>query len=234
MRIVTPLLAGLLLAGVGARPVAAEEDLRPLVSVVGDGRVLVQPDVALVNFGVESTGSTLEMAQADASTRMQAVVDTLLAHGVARDDIRTSRLGVSPIYDQRDSTALRGYRVVNSVQVKLRDLGSVGAIVDAVTAAGANRVEGIAFQVDDLTPPKDQARVLAMANARAKADQLAALAGMRVIGIKSISESDPVSSPVRQPTRAEAAPAAAPAPAPPVEPGQQEVRTQVSVTFVMQ
>ena len=234
MRVVAPLLASLLLVGLGADRASAQEDPRPLVSVVGDGRVLVEPDVALVSLGVESTGQTLDAAQTDASTRMQAVVDTLLARGVARGDVRTTRLGVSPIYDQRDSTALRGYRVVNSVQVKLRDLGSVGAIVDAVTAAGANRVEGIAFQVDDLTPPKDQARVLAMANARAKADQLAALAGMRVIGIKSISESDPVSTPVRQPTRAEAAPAAAPAPAPPVEPGQQEVRTQVSVTFVMQ
>ena len=234
MRSLAALFAALMLAGYGVTAAAAEEDLRPLVSVVGDGRVLVQPDIALVNFGVESTAATLEAAQADASARMQAVVDTLLARGVAREDVRTTRLGVSPVYDQRDSTAVRGYRVVNSVQAKLRDLGSVGSIVDAVITAGANRVEGIAFQVDDLTPPKDQARVLAMANARAKADQLAGLAGMRVVGVKSISESDPVSTPVRQPARSEAAPAAAPAPAPPVEPGQQEVRTQVSATFVME
>ena len=234
MRAVVVLFAVLMLLGIGPTGVAAEEDFRPLVSVVGDGRVLVQPDVALANFGVESTAATLEAAQADASTRMQAVVDTLLARGVAREDVRTTRLGVSPIYDQRDSTAVRGYRVVNSVQVKLRDFAGIGATVDAVIAAGANRVEGIAFQVDDLTPPKDQARVLAMANARAKADQLAGLAGMRVAGVKLISESDAVSTPVRQPARAEAAPAAAPAPAPPVEPGQQEVRTQVTVTFIME
>ena len=234
MRSLTALLAALTVVGFGATAALAEEDPRPLVSVVGDGRVLVQPDVALASFGVESTAATLEAAQADASTRMEAVVNTLLARGVAREDVRTTRLGVSPVYDQRDSTAVRGYRVVNSVQVKLRDLANVGSIVDAVTAAGANRIEGIVFQVDDLTPPKDQARALAVANARAKADQLAGLVGMRVVGVKSISESDAVTTTVRQPGRAEAAPVAAPAAVPSVEPGQQEVRTQVSVTFVIE
>ena len=232
MHIVISLLAALLLGGIAVAPATAEEDPRPTVSVVGDGRVLVQPDVALVGFGVESVGPTLDAAQADASTRMQAVVDTLLASGVARDDIRTSRLSVSPVYDQRDNTLLRGYRVANSVQAKLRDLDRVGQVVDAATAAGANRVEGISFAVDDQTPHKDRARALAMDNARVKADQLAGLAGMRVVGIKSIAESDPTATPVR------AVPAAAPAPAqaappPPIEPGQQEVRTQVAVTFIL-
>ena len=227
------LVASTLLFAGSADVGRAQEDPRSTISVVGEGRILVQPDIANVSLGVESTAPTLTQAQDDANTRMQAVVDALLAQGVGRDDVRTSRLNVGPVYDPRDASQLRGYRAANSVQVKLRDLGRAGAVIDAVTAAGANRVDGIAFAIDDPTGPKDQARAQAMANARAKADQLASLAGMRIVGVKAISESDASARPVQAEQRA--APAAlAAAPPPPVEPGTQEVRTQVSVTYLVE
>lgn len=209
---------------------AADVDLRSTVTVLGDGRVLVQPDVATVSFGVEANGQTFAAAQADAATRMQAVIDTLIAQGVPREEIKTSRLSASPIYDPKDNTVISGYRANNSVQVKLRDLDRVGGIVDAVTAAGANRVEGVTFSVDEQEAPKGQARTLAVQNARTKADQLAGLAGLRVTAVKAMEEADATSSPVRaQPMAARAESAA-----PPVEPGTQEVRTQVSVTYIME
>jgi uncharacterized protein len=217
----------------GAAVAAADADLRSTVTVLGDGRVLVQPDVANVSLGVEATAPTQEAAQADAATRMQAVVDTLVAQGVAREDIRTNRLSAHPVYDQQDRSVIRGYQASNSVRAKLRNLDQVGAIVDAVTAAGANRVDGISFAVDQIEVPKGQARGLAMQNARAKADQLASLAGLRVVSVKSIQESDPSSNPPRpQPARADSfGTAAAP---PPVEPGTQEVGTQVTVTYIVE
>jgi uncharacterized protein YggE len=226
-------LAAVLLA---ARPagVSAADDLRSTITVVGDGRLLVQPDVAYVTFGVESTSQTLAAAQADAATRMQAVIDALVGLGVSRDDIKTSRLSASPVYDQQDRSVIRGYRVSNSVQVKLRQIDQVGAVVDTVTTAGANRVEGISFAIDQLEEPKGQARGLAMQNARAKADQLAALAGMRITGIKAIEEADPTSTPVRAQPAAASPEGAFAAPPPPVEPGTQEVRTQVRVTYIVE
>jgi uncharacterized protein YggE len=219
---------------VGATVAAADADLRSTVTVIGDGRVLVQPDVANVSLGVEATAPTQGAAQADAATRMQAVVDTLVAQGVPREDIRTNRLSARPVYDQQDRSVIRAYQVSNSVQAKVRNLDQVGAIVDAVTAAGANRVDGISFAVDQIEVPKGQARGLAMQNARAKADQLASLAGLRIVSVKSIQESDPSSNPPRpQPARADSFGTAA-APAPPVEPGTQEVGTQVTVTYIVE
>jgi uncharacterized protein YggE len=211
---------------------AAGVDLRSTVTVVGDGRVTIQPDLAQVTFGVEANGQTLAAAQADASTRMQAVIDGLIGLGIPREDIRTSRVSANPVYDPRDNTVIRGYRATNSVQVKLRELDRVGPIVDAITAAGANRVEGLTFSVEKIEEPKNQARALAVQNGRVKADQLASLAGMRVVAVKSIQESDASSSPtpVAQPMAARADGMAAP----PVEPGTQEIRTQVTVTYVME
>ncbi|MGE3269842.1 MAG: SIMPL domain-containing protein [Chloroflexota bacterium] len=213
-----------------AAPQAAD-DLRSTVTVVGDGRVTVQPDLATITFSVEANAPTLAEAQADASTRMQSVIDALTGQGIARDDIRTSRLSANPVYDEKDRTVITGYRANNSVQVKLRDLSTVGQVVDSITAAGANRVDGLSFSVENIEEPKNQARAQAMQNARVKADQLASLAGMRVTGVKSIQESDASSPPVPY---AAAAPARAEAAAPPVEPGTQEVRTQVTVTYIME
>jgi uncharacterized protein len=232
--LVVPTLVSTLLFAAPPAAIRAQEDPRSTISVVGEGRVVAQPDVANLALGVESTAPTLAQAQEDAAARMQAVVDALLAQGVARDDVRTSRLSVGPVYDNRDASQIRGYRAANAVQAKLRDLGRVGAVVDAATAAGANRVDGIGFAIDDPTRAKDQARAEAMANARAKADQLAALAGVRVVGVKAIVESDPVARPVPMAREAAAMPAAASAPQTPVEPGTQEIRTQVSVVYVVE
>jgi len=208
---------------------AAQDDLRSTVSVVGDGRVAVQPDTVFTGFGVESASANLAEAQNDAFTRMQSVIDAIVAQGVAREDIKTRSINISTEYDQQDRTRIRAYRVSSSVQVQIRNVSTTSQVIDAAVAAGANRVDGISFAVADQTPFKDQARALAMADARRKADQLASLAGMRVVAVKAISESDATSTPVRSERAVSAAPAA---PAP-VEPGEQEVRTQVSVVYII-
>jgi uncharacterized protein YggE len=229
--------AGALLLGPRVAPataaVAADADLRSTVTVVGDGRVLVEPDVANVSFGVEATGQTFEAAQADASSRMQTVIDTVVGLGIPREEIRTTRLSANPVYDQNDRSTIRGYTANNSVQVKIRDLSRVGAIVDAVTTAGANRVDGVSFAVEQVTTPKSQARGQAMQDARAKADQLAGLAGLRVTSIKAIQESDASAPPPRPQPAAASGPGTFQSP-PPVEPGTQEIRTQVTVTYVVE
>jgi len=227
-----PLLGATLLLAGSPSMGHAQQDMRSTVGVVGEGRVTVQPDIANVALGVEGTAGTIAEGQADVSNRMQAILGVLDANGVSRDDVRTSRLGVAPIYDQRDASQLRGYRVSNSVQAKIRDLNVVGPIVEGATAAGANRVDGISFGLADPSTSKDQARAQAMADARQKAEQLAGIAGMRIVGVKSIAEADPAAAPVPA-ARQAAAPMAAGAP-PPIEPGTQEVRTQVSVTYIIE
>lgn len=221
---------------IGARPstAAAQDDTRSTISVVGDGRVQTQPDVAYVSLGVDVTGSTFADAQNAASAQMQSVINALIGLGISRDDIHTSRLTANPVYDQRNNSQITGYRATNSVQVTLRDLDKVGSTVDAATSAGANRVDSVSFAIENIEAPKSQARAQAMQNARAKADQLASLAGVHVVGVKAIEEADASANPVRAQPQAMAPTAAAAAPAPPVEPGTQEVRTQVRVTYIVE
>jgi uncharacterized protein YggE len=224
-------LSALLLTTAG--PARAEQDSG--ISVVGEGRVIATPDIARVTFAVERTDPALNKALADAAGAMAAVQDGLIQLGVRSEDIRTVSFAVSPIYDNprpTDTTsgsvpALRGYRVSNAVEVTIRTFDSTGSVIDAIVGAGANRVNGISFETSRLADFKAQARELAVADARAKADQLARLAGVNLGQPRLIDESDASGGPTVRVT-AMAAPAAENTP---IAGGQLEVRTTVRVVW---
>jgi uncharacterized protein YggE len=204
------------------------------ISVVGEGIVLAQPNLVRITLGVDVFDQSLANAQAQAAQRMDAVVSKLKADGIADTDIRTVSFNISPQYDQQgnpNQPVLRGYQVQNLVEVKSTNVGGLGSLLDDVVGSGATRVQGIAFESSDMEALKNQARDQAMANARAKAEQLARGAGVTLGRPTTIEESDTGGvTPVRQ---LSAAPAAA-APATPIQPGQLQVSTTVRVIWSIQ
>ena len=161
----------------------------PSLSVVGHGKVSAVPDVADINIGVVSQGQTAKDALRSNSDAMEGLQKVLRERGVAAKDIETKQIQVSPVYshpDPRRPTAnsedfvpkVVGYRVTNSVEVTVREIAKLGEMLDAVVVAGANQVTGIAFRVDKPEQLLDQARKLAMADAKRKAELLAGEAGI--------------------------------------------------------
>jgi uncharacterized protein YggE len=233
-------LGGLLLGAVQASsgPVAAHDDRCTLSSnytslyLNGHGSVKLEPDTAAVTVGVDVIRPTLAAAQNVATEQATAIIDAVKAAGVAEEDIQTANFSVNIVYDYDKSPAtVEGYQVSNQVNVTIRDLESVGAILDAVVAAGANNIYGITFYVDDPTAAASQARALAIQDARTKADEIAAAADLVVCRISSISESySPVAPPVAFDTRAAAAEMSAAAPVP-IQTGTSEVVVDVQVNF---
>ncbi|MBI2755216.1 MAG: SIMPL domain-containing protein [Chloroflexi bacterium] len=208
----------------------------PSISVVGEGIVVVEPTIARITLGVDTFDPSLAKAQADAASRMDAVIQGIKRSGILDRDIRTISYSINPVYDNRgDNTqTLRGYQVQNLVDVRSTDVPGLGALLDSSVGAGATRVTGIRFEADDMQRLKDQARDRAMQNARAKAEQLARAAGVAVGRPLQIDESDPGGV---TPVRAEitsAAPAAAPAARTPVQAGETQVRTTVRVVWAIQ
>jgi len=145
------------------------------VSVVGQGIVLAQPDVARLTLGVDVFDQSLSKAQATASTNMDAVVNKLKADGIADTDIRTVSYNINPQYDQQNQNKpeMRGYQVQNLVEVKTTNVAGLGALIDDTITNGASRVYGIRFEASDMAGLKSQARDQAMQDARAQAEQLA-------------------------------------------------------------
>ena len=191
------LAIGLLVASLTVPAVATAQSqtddgdtFRNSISVTGTGRVKAEPDVADISLGVTKQGDEAAEAASKAAEAMESMIAALLEMGIDEADIQTTSLSLSPLYDWNNEPAtIEGWEANNMVLVTIRDIESVGAVVDAATAAGATNVNGISFRVEDPTESEMTAREAAVADARAKADTLAAAAGVTITGIISISES---------------------------------------------
>jgi uncharacterized protein YggE len=203
------------------------------LSVSGEGRASAAPDVAVLGLGVSAKASTVGAANSQAQQAMTALLDSLEANGVQEKDIQTTSLSIQPEYDYRNNEqVLTGYRVSHMLQVKVRDIDRVGEVIDDAVQAGGDllQVQSISFTIDDTTALSSQARQKAMADAQAKAEELASLAGVTLGDPTYITES--TSTPYTQPyyDRSVAYSAEA-APATEISAGELEVVVYVNITY---
>ena len=208
------------------------------VAVSGVGRVSAAPDVAVVQLGADATAESVAEARGRSAEAMTAIRASLAGNGVEDRDVRTQSFDIYPRFEYPGGEQrLVGFEVSNRVSVRIRDLARVSAILDeAITAGGdAIRVSGVSFEVDDPAPLAEEARRLAVEDARAKARQLADLAGVGLGEARTIAESGGASPPP-QPAFAEARVAAAPdaAASTPVAPGEGEIAVSVYVVYAIE
>jgi uncharacterized protein YggE len=200
------------------------------VTVAGSGTVSAAPDMAEITTGVVTQASTAAQALAANSQAMERLLQALGTLGVAPRDIQTTNISVSPLRRQgRDGQPpeITGYEVTNQVRVKVRDLGSLGRVLDQQVGQGANLVYGIQFGRQEPAPLLDEARKRAMADARRKADLYAAAAGLKVGRVVAVQEAGAASP------RPEMSPRVMMSAAVPVAPGEQETQASVTVTFTL-
>ena len=168
--------------------------------VSGQGTVSLEPDLALLNIGVESTKKTVVEARDEAARAMDAIVEVLSARGIEGRDVQTRFFNISPRYEFREvieegfrtnRQVLVGYQVSNTVAIKIRDLDAVGDIIDEVVAVGGDvlRINGISFTVEDPKPFMAQLREDAVNDALAKAEHFASLTKVSLGRLVFISES---------------------------------------------
>ncbi len=215
---------------------AAETDATRTISVNGEGRVSLAPDVVMMSVGVDERDADLTAAQAAAAEKMDAIIAALRANGVAEDDIQSGNYSVYAERDyEREGQPVTGYVVSHTVTAKVRDIDNSGTVVAAAIDAGANNVGGIWFGLDDPAAAIEQARELAVADAEAKATDLARLANATLGPIQVISEGYAPSSPPVAYDGGGAAfdEAARSSIAPSINPGQTEVVLTVYVTYAI-
>lgn len=213
---------------------ACSPDARPgaLISVTAQAQAKTTPDLATINLGVQSRGATAKAAQDAQAAKMTAIIATLEAQGVDDDDIQTSQVGLNPItvWNERGESRVTGYESVNTVAVQVRDLTKVSTIIDAIVADGSNRIDGIAFSMDDAEKAEADAHAEAVRKARARAEGYAAGAGLKVHRLVSIVEPGGSSMPP-MPMDGMAMRAVAEATATPIMPGQVSTGAAVTVVF---
>ncbi len=228
---VLALLAGAFAASLPAGTASADPAPRT-IAMSGQGVVKAVPDTVTLSAGVTVQGISAAAALAADSTHMQAVIAALKKLGVADRNIQTQRFSVAPqyAYTNGQPPRLTGYQATNQVSVHLDDPAKLGAMLDALVAAGANQESSITFGVANPAPLLAEARAKAVADARARAETYAKAAGVTLGPILSISESGvAVPRPVLMRTMA-AASFAPPAP-PPIEAGEESVTADVSIVW---
>ena len=219
-------------------------DGRSGIWVTGVGQVSAQPDLFLLNLGVESRGDTVAEARGQAAAAMARIMDTLESHGIEEMDIQTQQFNIRPEYVYKDVfeqevrygvQELVGYTVTNTVRIKIRDLEDVGPIIDDTTSAGGNltRINGISFTVEDSSQYAVQARELAVMDAMSKAKQFAKVADVQVGPLAYITEISGGSPVVARDAAASFIEEAAFAPTS-ISAGELEVRVVVQAAFVIQ
>ena len=222
------------MAGPGAVAAQAQSDSDDQVrsiSTSGVGRVKAEPDIASIMIGVTKQGEDAGEASQQAAAAMESVVASLLDMGIAENDIQTTSLNLNPTYNwDQNPPKIVGWEASNMVNITVRDIDSVGAVVDAATKAGATNMNGISFRVEDPSMAEAEARAAAVADAEAKATQLAAAAGVEIIGVLSISESGAQQPEPIYYARAEAAFDTAAA-STPVLPGEVELSISVFMQY---
>jgi uncharacterized protein YggE len=215
-----------------AAPAPAQTVPPAAISVTGEGRVSVPPDLAEIDGGVTSEAKTAREASEANNAAMGKVLLALKGAGLAERDFQTSRLSLQPQYANQTRpgpNVVVGYRASNRVMIRLRDVTKVAGIIDTLVGAGANEIGGINFTVSGASKLLDDARNEAIADARRKAEIYAKAAGVTLglpISISEESGGGPSPMPFRKMSGGMAAGA-------PVAQGEETLQVTVSVSWAI-
>lgn len=176
-----------------------------LISVTGIATASVEPDLLIINFGVETQETTAKESLDSNSQTMNAIVDAIESTNITEDEISTSRFNIHPVYEgyedletKRWKQELTGYRVTNTITVETAKLDLAADIIDLAVSSGANRVDNVSFTLSPstYTQLKDDLIEKAILNAEDKANRALSPLDYSIIGVKSVSLSESGVSPM--------------------------------------
>ncbi|MBC8089408.1 MAG: SIMPL domain-containing protein [Phycisphaerae bacterium] len=162
----------------------------PQIIVSANGEVVISPDRANIQLGVETQAKTAALASADNNRKQTAVLNAIKALGIPASSITTSNYSVSPVqrWDEKErKTVIDGYRVSNIVVVNVAKIDQSGAVIDAALSNGSNRVAGLNFELADPSKAREEAITKAVAQARREAEVAAKAAGGSLGGLLELT-----------------------------------------------
>ncbi len=196
-----------------------------VVSVTGVGAASAPPDVVCLDLAAECQAPAAHEALAAAGLALRRMRAALLEHGVAETDLTSENIALDTQYSQPGRPG--GYQATYSLSALLRDLASAGSALELAVRAGgdAARVRRMSLAHSDPQTLREQARTAAWADARAKAQRYAELAGGTLgdaTAIEEVGDARPGSPRFAKMTFLAATP---------VDPGSLGVEVSVNVTF---
>lgn len=214
-------------------------------SVTGEGKASIKPDKATLRLGVIADGSTADIAKNKMNEVINQVTAELKSLGIAEKDIKTENLNVYENYDNRPLPAEKAgtatpavqdpnsravsYRANTTLVVTVSQIDLANQVIDVGTKNGINQIGGVEFDNADKTKAENEARIKAVANAKAKAETAAQAAGFTLGKIINYQEGMGGGGPVMYGKTMDAAvPAASKTE---LNPGENEVVINVTLSY---
>ncbi|MBD3182034.1 DUF541 domain-containing protein [Candidatus Poribacteria bacterium] len=199
------------------------------IRVTGSAEVTSAPDIASIQVGTQTFNREVEAAVDENNEKTDGLIKAIIQEGVLEKDIQTSNFSIYPQrdYENNKNGEIIGYYVSNNVTVKVRDLDSIGRVLQSAIDAGANNIYGINFTLDDPEQFKSEARIKAIENAHKKAESMAEAAGVKLgnaVSIDEVSSSGGIYYGVDYDKSAAEANV-------PIQPGELELTVQVQIVY---
>lgn len=158
-------------------------------NIMGEGKVSVKPDIALVSVGISANAATVKMAQDQINIVIKKVSDSIKSLGLEEKDIQTVNYSINPNYEFQPTQKITGYQANTNLSIKVRNLENIDKVIDTSTANGANQIGGISFDVEDREKYLNEAREKAVTDAKNKASQAAKIGGFSLGRLVNYNES---------------------------------------------
>ena len=205
------------------------------MTISGLGEVYAVPDIALIDVSVLIESKTVETGMLENTNKMNSIIDALKQDLLIDEkDIKTTNFNIYPRYEWVSETGKRnlvGYEISQNINVKIRELDATGSVIQKVTELGANNVSDLTFTFDNDQELKEEARNIAIKNAKEKAKGLEKELGVKMVRIVDFSENSYVPTIVRSNLKMmnESADYAAPT----IEAGQNKITSNVTITYII-
>lgn len=204
------------------------------LSITGQGKITASPDKATISIAVDSMSDTAEGAVKDNSEKTNKVMDVIKAGLGKEDKVSTAGYSLSPVYEYNNETKkseFKGYRASNQIIVETRNLDDLGKLIDSVAQAGSNRIDSLTFDSTEKEAYRKSALEMAVKDAKATAETVAAAAGVKIVKILSIRPSSDIPMPVYRDYEVRGKMALAESAPTPIEPGELTVNASVTMVF---
>lgn len=212
---------------------AGAVNISQTVSFIGEGKVRAEPDTAKVDIGLITEGKDSIAVQNANSDKMNAVIKFLKdEQKIAGEDIKTNNYSLSPKYDYiKGKSILTGYILNQTLAVMVRDLSKIGKVLDGSVEKGANQINSVSLFVDKPEELKNKAREEAIKQAKEKAVATSKISGLKLGRLVGFIEGFSGEPPIFYETLKTSGGGMAPAPQ--IEPGTQEIKVSITLTYLI-
>jgi len=172
-----------------------------IISVSGSGEVIAVSDIASLYVNLTKEGKTAKEAQDALNESVTKTLTYLKDQKIEDKDIKSEYGGLSPKYSYEQVKCLVypcpttdpkivGYTATQAITIKVRVVDNANIVRTGLAELGITDISGPTFSIDDEEEFKNQARSLAIAEARNKAEILAKELGVKLGKVVSFGENN--------------------------------------------